>query len=167
MRDLFVGMLCTIGAILFCYRGNSLQEDVALNIAGIAAVLIALFPMDWLASTAIPMSMAAKVHSASAVTLFVAIAYVCVFRARGTLWILPDEGRRKAFQHIYRVFGILMLATPTTVALLNAMSTGVGTGYRTLLVEEAPGVFVFAALWLVKSWEIRSAVRARLTARIE
>src|SRR3546814_11716292 len=47
MRDAFVGMLCAIGSFLFFYRGHSFQEDVALNCAGISAVLVALVPTDW------------------------------------------------------------------------------------------------------------------------
>lgn len=158
MRDLFVAMLCAIGAFLLFYRGHSLHEDVALNIAGIAAVLVALFPMDWPAEPSAVMSKEAQVHLTSATIFFIAIAYVCVFRARDTLCILADQGRRKAFERIYLVMGLLMLATPATVALIQYMSSAEGPGYKTLVVESA-GVFVFAAFWLVKSYEIRSSLR--------
>jgi len=160
MRDLFVGMLCAIGAFIFFYRGHSLQEDIALNVAGIAAVLVALFPMDWPADPAAPGSTTARLHSAAAATFFVMIAYVCVFRARDTLCLIDDDGRRRLFHRVYLTFGVLMLATPATVALLHYLSP-LGDGYSTLLVEVG-GVFVFAAFWLVKSFEIRAAVRARL-----
>ena len=162
MRDEFVGMLCAIGAFLFFYRGHSIQEDVALNVAGIAAVLVALFPMDWPPDATAAMSMAAKVHSWSAAAFFVTIAYVCVFRSRDTLCMLDDSRRRRAFERIYLLFGILMVATPATVALLH-MSEGLRTGYKTLAVETA-GVFVFAAFWLVKSWEVRSSLRRAVAA---
>ena len=161
MRDLFVGMLCAIGAFLFFYRGHSLQEDVALNIAGIAAVLVALFPMDWPAGPDIAQSTSANIHSASAATFFLMIAYVCVFRARDTLCLITDEVRCRMFHRVYLLFGTMMLATPILVALLRLVSATIRTGYTTLIVEVA-GVFVFAAFWLVKSLEIRSSVRARL-----
>lgn len=160
MRDVFVGMLCAIGAFLFFYRGHSLQEDVALNIAGIAAVLIALFPMDWPAGAGLASSTSAKLHSVSATAFFVMIAYVCVFRSRDTLCILEDAQRRRMFERIYLVFGILMLATPATVALLQVVSKAGQPDYKTLIVETG-GVFVFAAFWLVKSWEIRSSLRRK------
>lgn len=158
MRDVFVGMLCAIGAFLFFYRGHSLQEDVALNIAGIAAVLIALFPMDWPANAGARMSMEAKLHTASATAFFVMIAYVCVFRARDTLCLLEDPTQRRPFERIYLGLGILMLATPATVTLLEIMSTAVDIGHKILIVE-AGGVFVFASFWLIKSWEVRSWLR--------
>lgn len=158
MRDMFVGLLCAIGAFLFFYRGHSLHEDIALNVAGISAVLVALFPMDWPPGDGAAMTMTAKLHSGAATLFFVMIAYVCVFRARDTLCIIEDECRRRTFERIYLVFGLLMLATPAAVALLTATSTVAGLGYKTLIVETG-GVFVFAAFWLVKSIEIRTAVR--------
>lgn len=159
MRDLFVGMLCAIGAFLFFYRGHSLQEDVALNVAGISAVLVALFPMDWPPDTAAASSTSANLHSIAATAFFVMIAYVCVFRSRDTLCLLGDARQQKLFERVYLIFGLLMLATPATVALLEAMSTTTEAGYKTLIVETA-GVFVFAAFWLIKSFEIRTSVRA-------
>lgn len=158
MRDLFVGLLCAIGAFLFFYRGHSLLEDVALNVAGISAVLVALFPMDWPPAPGTTASVTSRLHSGSATLFFLMIAYVCVFRARDTLYILEDESRRRMFERLYLTFGLLMLATPAMVALLAATSTVAGMGYETLIVESG-GVFVFAAFWLVKSFEIRSAVR--------
>ena len=157
MRDLFVGMLCAIGAFLFFYRGHSLQEDIALNVAGISAVLVALFPMDWPPGRAAAATTAARIHSGAATLFFVMIAYVCVFRGRDTLCIVDDDLRRRTFERIYLIFGLLMLATPATVALLAATSSGAGLGYKTLIVETG-GVFVFATFWLVKSFEIRTAV---------
>jgi hypothetical protein len=157
MRDLFVGMLCAIGAFLFFYRGHSLQEDIALNVAGISAVLVALFPMDWPPGSGAAATTAAKIHSGAATLFFVMIAYVCVFRGRDTLCIVDDDLRRRTFERIYLIFGLLMLATPATVALLAATSSGAGLGYKTLIVETG-GVFVFATFWLVKSFEIRTAV---------
>lgn len=157
MRDLFVGMLCAIGAFLFFYRGHSLQEDIALNVAGISAVLVALFPMDWPPGSAAATTTAARIHSGAATLFFVMIAYVCVFRGRDTLCIVDDDVRRRAFERIYLIFGLLMLATPATVALLTVTTAAAG-GYNILVVETG-GVFVFAAFWLVKSFEIRTAVR--------
>lgn len=158
MRDLFVGMLCAIGAFLFFYRGHSLQEDVALNIAGISAVLVALFPMDWPPGAAAATTTSATLHSFAATVFFVMIAYVCIFRSRDTLCLLSDDRQQTLFERIYLLFGILMLATPATVALIEIYSRSTDQGYSILIVETA-GVFVFAAFWLVKSFEIRAAVR--------
>lgn len=165
MRDVFVGILCSIGAFLFFYRGHSLQEDVALNVAGIAAVLVALFPMDWPANSVAESSTSAELHSVCATAFFLMIAYVCVFRARDTLCILNDANRRRIFERIYLVLGILMVATPATIAVLSVVSTAERGRYTTLIIEVA-GVFVFATFWLIKSFEIRTSLNAQSIARL-
>lgn len=162
MRDAFVGMLCAIGAFLLFYRGYTLWEDLALNVAGIAAVLIALLPMDWPADYSQSTTTTAKLHCICAALFFVMIAYVCVFRARDTLWILSDVKQRKIFEWIYLVLGILMLATPATIFVLEVVLQQGQNSYATLMVEIS-GVFVFAAFWLIKSWEIRLSLRSDKT----
>jgi hypothetical protein len=44
------------------------------------------------------------------------------------------------------------------VVALELLAPNAQNGYATLIIEVA-GVFVFAAFWLVKSWEIGSSVR--------
>jgi hypothetical protein len=44
LRDVFVGSLCGIGAFLYLYKGFSREENIALNISGIALVCVGLFP---------------------------------------------------------------------------------------------------------------------------
>ena len=44
VHGLFVGTLMAVAAALVCLRGNSPREDVVLNIAGIAASIVALVP---------------------------------------------------------------------------------------------------------------------------
>jgi hypothetical protein len=46
-RDLFVGVLCAVGAFLYFYKGYSKRKMAALNAAGIAALVIALVPVDY------------------------------------------------------------------------------------------------------------------------
>jgi len=44
MRDWFVGILWAVGSFLVLYRGFSVAEDWALNIAGLSAILLAINP---------------------------------------------------------------------------------------------------------------------------
>jgi hypothetical protein len=157
MRDAFVGMLCAIGAFLLFYRGHSLQEDLALNIAGIAAALIALAPMDWPVG-AVRATMTGRLHTVSAAIFFLMIAYVCLFRARDTLFMVPEPRVRRRFSRVYRVLGLFMLATPGAVALARLVAPAWTHGRGTILLEIA-AVLVFASYWLIKSSEIRSSLR--------
>ncbi len=43
-RAVFVAALCAIGVCLIAYRGNSPREDVALNVSGFLAFLVAFIP---------------------------------------------------------------------------------------------------------------------------
>ncbi|AJA08512.1 Putative membrane protein [Sphingopyxis fribergensis] len=158
MRDAFVGMLCAIGAFLFFYRGHSLREDIALNCAGIAAVLVAFIPTDWPTVAGASTTIKGTIHWVSATIFFVMIGYVCIFRARDTLFLTHDAGRRIAFHRIYLCFGTLMLVTPAAAAISFKQS-----GHGTLTIEIC-GIFVFSAFWLVKGYEIRSSFGMTLDA---
>ena len=160
MRDVFVGMLCTIGAFLLFYRVHSLVEDIALNVAGVSAVLIALFPMDWPAGGQ-ETTMSARIHSVCAATFFVMIAYVCIFCANHTLRIVADGRRRRLFKRVYLVLGILMVATPSAVFALTLILPQ-GENSPAILIIEVAGVLTFASFWLIKGLEIRSTLRPHL-----
>ncbi len=161
MRNVFVGVLWAVGIFLLLYRGYSSKEDRALDIAGIAAVMIALFPMDWPEQGGVAQSWHAKIHFASAATFFVMIAYVCAGCAKDTLSILHDEKMCARLTRTYRVLGFCMVAVPVFIVLVHAPHAFFSApspntskwGYAVLLVEVA-GVWVFSAFWFVKSYEI-------------
>ena len=44
MRNLFVGAMCAVGVFFIAYRGHDKWDDRLTNVAGLAAILIALFP---------------------------------------------------------------------------------------------------------------------------
>lgn len=154
MRDVFVGVLWAIGAFLFFYKGYSWQENWALNVAGLAAVLIAMFPMDWPPDPSAEPTLAAIVHQTSAVLFFLATAYVCLFRSGDTLELMNDEALKRKFKRGYAVLGVLMVLIPLTVVLLHFMLPGPADRSPVVLMIEVAGIYVFSAFWLVKSREI-------------
>lgn len=153
MRDVFVGVLWAVGAFLVLYRGYSRREDVALDIAGLAAVLIAICPMDWPVSDSAAKTLTAKTHFVSAATFFAMIAYVCVRRADDTVKILANETTRRTFKRVYTALGIWMVGTPVAILVLSYVVGTAASSYKILAVEIA-GVCVFAIFWLVKTYEI-------------
>lgn len=44
MRNLFVGAMCAVGVFFIAYRGHDKWDDRLTNVAGLAAICIALFP---------------------------------------------------------------------------------------------------------------------------
>ncbi len=159
MRDVFVGVLWAIGTFLFFYKGYSRAEDWALDVAGLAAVLVALFPMDWPPAADTARTVTAHVHYASAVTFFFAIAFVCLFLSGDTLKLMRDADRRRSFERTYRVLGALMIIVPLVVLLLHYLSRA-DRSLVVLLIEIA-GIYVFSAFWLVKGREIAILERQR------
>lgn len=151
MRDVFVGALWAIGTFLFLYRGYSTAEDRALNGAGLLAVMVALAPMDWPRHEV--ETVTGAVHYAAAVGFFLAIAYVCLFRAGDTLRLMRDADRAARFRATYRVLGALMVLLPPTVWAIHRLLPRPDEPIALFFVEAA-GVYVFAAFWTVKSREI-------------
>lgn len=150
LRNEFVGILFAIGTILFLYQGITRLEDYALNIAGVLALGIALFPMTW------PVASGSKdnpfsLHGVCAVSFFVCIAYVCIFRASDTLTLIKDDAKRKRYRRGYKLLGVLMLASPVIAFILSSILKLQNSS--TFFVEVA-GVYVFAAYWVLKSYEI-------------
>jgi hypothetical protein len=154
VRDVLVGILWAAGAFLFFYKGYSWKEDWTLNVAGVAAVCLALFPMDWPPSDTAQPSLVSIVHSISAVLLFLAMACVCLFQSGDTLEIMKDKEQQAIFKRRYAVLGTLMIVLPLTVVALHyLLPSPTGSSSVTFAVEVA-GIYVFAAFWLVKSSEI-------------
>jgi hypothetical protein len=153
MRNIFVGVLWAMGCFLYFYKGYSKPEDFALDIAGLAALGVSLFPMDWPAAPGVARSTIGMIHYASAVTFFLAIAYVCLFRSGDTLRIFNNEVRRLRFKRVYTSLGTLMIVVPLAIFALHLLLPRAERNFAVLLIEIA-GIYVFSAFWLVKSREI-------------
>lgn len=153
MRDLFVGSLSVVGVFLVLYKGYSTAEDVALDLAGVAAVAVALVPTDRreVPGIRVEPELSGLVHLIAAVSFFLLIAYVCVFRSGDTL-ALMDEERRRGFRRGYRLLGAAMLAAPAAAWGVRYLPGA--TAYPYVFFAEFAGVLVFAAFWMVKSREI-------------
>lgn len=144
MRNWFVGVLFAISALLVVYKGYRPAEDVALNLAGVFAALVALLPMGW-DEPGLPF------HGIFAVCFFVCIAYVCIFCASATL-PLVKEGRRIYYRRLYKWLGYAMVASPVSASILSRV-----LGFRSsyLFFAETCAVYAFAMYWVVKTVEIR------------
>jgi hypothetical protein len=118
MGDVFVGSLCAIGVFLYFYKGVTTKENIALNFAGIFAVLVALLP------TAAPSDLKCETftapywHGTSAILFFVAIAYVSWFCASDTLNYVSNQSRQKLYSGLYKLLAIGMISLPLLSAFL-------------------------------------------------
>jgi hypothetical protein len=152
MRDVFVGILFFIGAFLIVYRGITDLENYTLNVAGILAFLVALLPMNWPPVTKYDVSKQFfSLHGACAVSFFICIAIVCIFCASDTLSLVKDKKKYKCYRRSYFIFGALMVAIPLLRICLKSFEP---IAEWTTFIVEFFGISIFAAYWLVKSWEI-------------
>jgi hypothetical protein len=152
MGDVFVGSLCAIGVFLYFYKGVSTEENIALNFAGIFVVLVALLP------TAAPSDLKCETftapywHGTSAILFFIAIAYVCWFRAKDTLDFVRNQSRKNLYAVAYKVLAVAMVFLPLLSAFLLYLFNGTNI---IVYVIEVIGVWVFSAYWIIKTLEIR------------
>src|SRR5262249_23400128 len=120
LRDWFVGTLCVMGVFLYAYRGFSTKENVALNLAGLFAVLTALNPC-----VCNQPSGGTSIHGTVAVLHYIAMAYVCLACAPETLEMSDDEAFKTRFRRLYRLIGAALIASPVAaVATSFALKGG-------------------------------------------
>jgi hypothetical protein len=147
MRNTFVGFLFAVGVLLYCYKGYSIEENLALNFAGLMAWGIASFPMDWTCSDD-----KFNAHGTCAILFFAAITYVSLFRSRDTLTNITSTSKRQIYSAVYIFLSIAMIAFPVAAWIINVHTK---TG-RAIYWEELTGIYAFSAYWVVKIFESRS-----------
>jgi hypothetical protein len=147
MRNVFVGILFAVGGLLFAYQGFSRLEDYVLNLAGILAWGVALFPMSWAEGTK---DSSFSLHGTFAIAFFISIAYVCIFRSGDTLPLIEDDAIRNRYLKTYRLLGGAMVGLPLVAWAFLSLSP-----WRTSVIffVELAGIYVFATYWVVKSHE--------------
>ncbi len=150
VRDWFVGILCTVGAFLYLYKGFSTRENILLNLAGIFAIGVAMIPCNcWDAAKTWPRH---PLHFFSAVSFFVAMAAVAFFCAGETLSLLPNEATRKAFRRRYNAISAVLILSPAGALFLTYV---LHIFDRRIFFIEAFGVWTFGYYWWTKSREFR------------
>ena len=147
MRNPFVGILFAVGALLFAYQGFSRLEDYALNLAGILAWGVALFPTNWPEGTKHSLF---SLHGTFAISFFACIAYVCIRRAGDTLDLIDDLATYKRYLRTYKFLGWAMVILPFLAWALISF-----TPWRksAIFFVELAGIYVFATYWVIKSHE--------------
>ncbi len=160
MRNVFVGILISAGISLYLYKGYSQRENISLNLAGILAIGVAIFPtripekIQELAPPWLPAEpfIAPMIHGFCAIAFFIAIAFVCIRCGEETLDLIQDPVVKKNYVWTYRTLGLLMILLPITAAVILFISPA-----KTYLVftVETITVWVFAAYWMTKSYELK------------
>lgn len=175
MRDVFVGSLCAIGVFLLCYKGYDRVEDNLANLAGVCAILIALFPTFQDSREATDTGVSAVdsatffsgpnapdpaivgyLHFAAAAVFFAVLAYLSYFRFTRTDPAAAPTPRKIQRNRIYRVCGVIIVLCIAGIALgywLLEPDQQRSTSF--LFWFEAIAVVAFGVSWLTKGEMIR------------
>ena len=106
---------------------------MALNLAGVFALLVALLPTTATSSSSSDHGLVSVLHGTSAVLFFLCIAYVSLYRSHDTLRLL-SPAKQSRYEWVYRWTGLAMIASPlAAVALSFALDPEPPSRLRTLI----------------------------------
>jgi hypothetical protein len=161
MRDVFVSTLVLVGVLLTCYRTPLRRDNVVAIIAGLAAIGIALFPMDPTFAKEIIQEyplMAPDVSGEKCyvirgflhyhfvfVSIFFALSFYLVY-FRFSAFTPPAPTRQKlARNKVYKWCGAAMFFAFAAIGVLALTTKG-----SSIFWPETVAVVAFALAWLVK-----------------
>jgi hypothetical protein len=150
-RNILVGCLWAEGVFLILFHGLSSQENWVLNVAGAAAISVAMNPMP--ADQCGP-GPAITLHAASAIVFFACLALVAVRYSKGRINYMIYPPKKRRFAQAYNVAGTAMIAMPVAVALLHFLGGRECETHWIFWIEVA-GIWSFAFYWFVKTLEYR------------
>jgi len=159
MRNWFVGSLCAIGAFLILYKGFTFAEEIALDAAGFAAILVAFKPCGcW------DGGVSSRLHLGFAFSFFISMAAVCFFCAQSTLTLIKDPDTRNSFKRKYQLIGLALFLSPFAAVPASFAS---GSIQNVTFFVEWFAVWVFAFYWYTKTREFEGTAAEKRALRGE
>ena len=155
LRDLFVGTMCAIGVFLLCYRGHDWIENWTANIGCVAALGVALCPLDAGSDPLVQKSLTGYVHTFSGGVFFLTLAfYSLVHFPRTSRQDGDDAAHPWERNAIYRTSGLVVLlctlAMGAYLFLLRPSWKERLNHWNTLFWLESLATWAFASAWLTK-----------------
>lgn len=161
-RDVFVGVMFSIGTFLVVYEGydrqpgESFTDNWLATVAGIAVFGVALFPNESptgsvaaLTQHLVGVNISPLFHYSSCFIFFYCMGHFCMFRFSKT----RDLKRRR----IYRTCGWTIVACCAALAVASIwkkngppVMTGIVLDYDVVFWIEAVGIWAFSFAWIVK-----------------
>jgi hypothetical protein len=162
MRDVFVGSLCAIAVFLWTYKGYDWRDDVAGNVASVAAVGVALFPTAPAEATARE-ALIGSLHLAAAAVFFLALAYfsLALFRQSDERNPTPEKLQRNK---VYTACGYTILGCLALIAALGVLpDVEAVERLAPVFWLEALAIVAFGVSWLTKGEAILKDRGVRLS----
>jgi len=151
MRDVFVGALCAIAVFLASNRGYARADARAGDVAGGAAIGVALFPTRPPVDPTPAARAVGMLHHLSAAIFFLTLAYFCLELFRRTDPTRAPTARKRQRNVVYTICGWLIIGC--LVAIVGVKQLIPDTALARLAVVfwlEATAVVAFGVAWLTK-----------------
>jgi hypothetical protein len=151
LRGVFVGSMCAVGVFLLSYSGTAFFEDLISDVAGVAAICVALFPTTPPPPVSGTQHVIAIVHAVSACVFFGMLALFCLLR-----FPRVNEGetageRPKWHNPVFYAAGGVIVACLLLVAIASRIP-GVDP-IHPMLILETVAIMAFGLAWFVKGFE--------------
>ncbi|MET9001337.1 DUF998 domain-containing protein [Amycolatopsis sp. Hca4] len=152
LRGVFVGSLCAVGVFLLSYRGYATRGDLISTFAGIAAIVVALFPTTPPGNYNGTDQVLAAVHATAATCFFVALALFC-------LWLFPSHPEKRPGQppqsndprrKIYVTCGVVIVLALVLIAIFGWFAHNRLGPVNPVLWLETIAIFAFGVAWFVR-----------------
>ena len=137
-RNIFVGFLIAISALLLSYNGNSLYEFIISKIGAVATFLIANFP------TCETTKSVELVHGIASFVMFTVLALFCFQFYKAAKKRSTPESKLRAT--IYLICGIIIILSMLGVVLKSHLGIP-----RLTFYAETAGLIAFGFSWLIAS----------------
>lgn len=127
LGNVFVGTLCAVSLFLFSYNGHDRGDMIAAKIAGLFALLVALFPTDFGGYTDMACSritdgenkIANSLHYISATILFSTFAFFSLFQFTKTNKQGPLDSPKRTRNLIYKICGWVIIGCIAGIAVVS------------------------------------------------
>ncbi|SDD65400.1 DUF998 domain-containing protein [Actinokineospora iranica] len=146
MRDVYVGSLCAIGVFLLSYRGYDWLDDVAANVAGVAAIGVALFPTTPAGDPSAADKAIGVAHIVFAAVFFLTLAYFCLVLFRKSDKARPTR-RKVQRNQVYLVAGLVILVCLAGIVVAGRF---LDDSLHPVLWLESGATLAFGFAWLTK-----------------
>lgn len=153
VRDVFVGAMCAIGVFMCSYKGFDIRDFWVTTLAGVFAILTALFPVEPLVNPTPSDQTRTWFHLAFAGIFLGSLAFLCLF-----LFTKTNPKKKPTLQKIYRnrvyyVCGWLMVGSLLLLVIRLCLPQGMKDALAPLhpvFWLETVAVMAFGFSWLIK-----------------
>lgn len=162
LGNLFVGTLCAVSLFLFSYNGHDRGDMIAAKIAGLFALLVALFPTDFGGYAEMVCSrmvdgenkVANLLHYISATILFSTFAFFSLVQFTKTNKRGPMAGPKRTRNLIYKVCGWVIVTCIAGIAVVGLLISPEAyqqlKPFKPTFVLETIALWAFGFSWLIK-----------------